>query len=852
MKPLKTFTIVARLPEKLTYLKDVAFNLYWSWNHEALNLFQRLDSDMWEKSDHNPVKMLGLVRQERLESLADDEGFLAHLHRVYESMQDYLNEPTWYLKTYGEESAVKIAYFSAEFGLTECVRIYSGGLGILAGDHLKSASELGIPLVGVGLLYQEGYFHQYLNADGWQGEQYPKNDFYNMPIELQRKENGDAILIEIAYADRTVKAQIWKVVVGRISLYLLDTNIEENSQEDREITDELYGGDSEMRIKQEILLGIGGIRALKAVGITPTVFHMNEGHSAFLALERIRCILDEKNLTFDEAVELTRSGNVFTTHTPVPAGIDRFPAQLMDKYFTSYYPKLNINRKKFLGLGRINANNEGESFSMAVLAIRLASHINGVSKLHGEVSRRMWMELWPNIPEKEIPITSVTNGTHPFSWISKDMASLYDRYLGPRWVKKPADMTIWKRVEQIPSEELWRTHERRRERLVAFARTRLIDQLHRQGSMPSEIERAEEVLNPEALTIGFARRFATYKRATLLFHDPVRLAHIMRNKDYPIQIIIAGKAHPKDTPGKELIRKIVHLARMEEFRSNIVFLENYDMVVSRYLVQGVDVWLNNPRRFMEASGTSGMKAAMNGVLNMSILDGWWDEAYEPNLGWAIGRGEDYNNYDYQDDVESQAMYNLLEKEVIPLFYDRGRDNIPRKWINYMKKTLMELCPVFNTNRMIREYTERFYLPAHIKYSGLEENNQARARALNDWKQKIYRNWSMVRIVRVEGDDIVSHQVGSKIAIEAKVQLGELAPEDVSVEIYHGYISTENQVLNGEIEKMSCNESNPSKTFTFRGEIICNHSGLYGYTIRVLPMHEDLANPHETGLIVWAN
>ena len=852
MQPLRTFTIIPTLPEKLKPLEKIAFNLQWTWNHEAIDLFRRLDPDLWEASGHNPVKMLGKIKQSRLEKVLDDDGFVAHLGRVDNALDNYLVANTWFKKTYGDNSKTVIAYFSAEFGLTESVRIYSGGLGILAGDHLKSSSDLGIPLVGVGLLYQEGYFHQYLNADGWQGELYPQNDFYNMPIQLVRNEDKTPCQIEVKLIGRKVTVQIWKIIVGRICLYLLDTNISLNNSEDRRITSELYGGDSEMRIKQEILLGIGGFRALKKIGVKPTVFHMNEGHSAFLALERIRCQMDEYNLSFDEAKELTKTGNVFTTHTPVPAGIDKFSPELMDKYFAHYYPLLKLTKSDFLGLGRRKDTSSLEDFSMAILAINLASYINGVSKLHGDISRKMWKDMWPEIPENEIPITSVTNGIHPSSWISKDMASLYERYLGPTWITEPGNLMIWKRVEEIPSEELWRTHARRRERLVAFARKRLKIQLQNQGALPSEIAKSNEVLNPEALTIGFARRFATYKRATLLFHDPVRLAQIMRNADRPIQIIFAGKAHPKDTPGKELIRKIVHLARMEDFRQHVVFLENYDITLSRYLVQGVDVWLNTPRRYMEASGTSGMKASVNGVLNMSILDGWWDEAYNLNTGWAIGSGEQYDDFSYQDDVESQAIYNLLEHEILPLFYDRGNNGIPRKWIEMMKSSMAEICPVFNTNRMLREYTERFYLPARNKFQELYADDQIKAKDLTKWKSHVIQNWSKIKFLKLQEDGIKETHVGSKIEIKATISLGNLNPDDINVEIYHGDINSRHTIVGGVSELMSCTgEASSENVYTFEGSISCSKSGLYGYTVRILPKSENLTHPHETGLILWA-
>ncbi|MEE4312408.1 MAG: alpha-glucan family phosphorylase [candidate division KSB1 bacterium] len=851
MQPLKSFTIIPSLPEKLSPMRDIAYNLWWAWDREAIDMFYRLDRNLWEETGHNPVKLLGQISQSRLNQRAEDDGYVAVVERVAKKLETYLKANTWYEKKYGDNKEIKIAYFSAEFGLTECLQNYSGGLGVLAGDHMKSASELGLPLVGVGLLYQVGYFHQYLNADGWQNEMYPENDFYNLPIQLVRNQDDDPQIIEVDYPGRKVFAQIWRVQVGRVQLYLLDTNIAQNRDADQNITDELYGGNDENRIQQEIMLGIGGIRTLKALGLHPSVFHMNEGHSAFLALERIRCAMEENQLSFDEAIDLIKAGNVFTTHTPVPAGIDHFPPQLLEKYFAHYYPQLKLNKSSFLGLGRREPANDSEQFSMAILAIRLASHINGVSKLHGQVSRDMWSDLWPGVPKSEIPITSVTNGIHPSSWISKDMGSLYDRYLGPTWMRKPVDVTIWKRVEQIPAEELWRTHERRRERLVAFARNRLKTQLERQGAFPSEIVKADEVLNPEALTIGFARRFATYKRAALLFHDPVRMAQIIRNRERPVQILFAGKAHPQDTPGKELIKKIIHLARMEDFRQHIVFLEDYDMAVARYLVQGVDVWLNTPRRLLEASGTSGMKAAVNGVLNLSVLDGWWDEAYTPNLGWSIGSGEQYDDLDYQDEVESQALYNLLEKEVIPLFYDRGKSNVPRKWIDMMKNSMSAISPIYNTNRMLGEYTERFYISALDKQNRMHENDQQRSKDLAAWKKRVQSNWSKIKFVDVQGDGEKEYPMGAQIAIVAKVELGDLSPEDVSVEIYHGKIDTQNEVATGKIDEMHCTSSD-DKVCTFEGKIECALSGQYGYTVRILPKHEDLVHAHETGLILWAS
>jgi starch phosphorylase len=855
MRPSHTFRVIPSLPTRLERLRDLAFNLWWSWNHEAIELFRRLDRDLWESTGHNPVLILGTIRQERLEQVAEDDGFLSHMDRVCREFDRYMHSKiTWYDKNHSESEARRIAYFSAEFGLTESLSIYAGGLGILAGDHLKSASDLGLPFIAVGLLYQEGYFRQYLNPDGWQQELYPENDFYNLPVILQRQVSGEPLLVEVEYPGRSVKAQLWQAQVGRVPLYLLDTNIQDNQPEDRDITDQLYGGDDDMRIRQEIMLGIGGIRALEALGLRPTVCHLNEGHSAFLALERIRLLMKEHKLSFAEAREAATAGHVFTTHTPVPAGIDRFRPELVDHYFGHYFPQLGLSRNEFLALGRMYPDDPHDSFSMAVLAMRLANRVNAVSQLHATVSRAMFQDVWPQVPNHQVPVFGITNGIHPRSWISHDMADLYDRYLGPRWVERPAELSVWKRVTRIPDEELWRTHERRRERLVAYARRRLRAQLERRGSRPSEIALAEEVLDPDALTIAFARRFATYKRATLLFHDAERLARIVGDKDRPVQIIYAGKAHPRDNPGKELIRQIIHQARSPEFRSRIVFLEDYDMTVARYLVQGVDVWLNTPKRPREASGTSGMKATANGALNLSILDGWWDEGYTSETGWAIGHGEEYDEdqSDYQDRVEANAIYDLLEKEIVPLFYERGRDGLPRGWIAKMKAAMRDHAGVFNTNRMVREYFERSYLPSAERSQRLTDGDFARAKALATWKADLHNQWTKVRLERVwsDGPDIQELKVGDQLQVQALVHLGTLNPTDVAVELYQGQLDADGLIVEGKAISMLIAQSKGKGKYVFAGAIPCQTSGRHGYALRILPQNDDLGNPFEMGLVLW--
>lgn len=851
MKPIRTFIVVPSLPEPLAPLKDLAYNIWWCWNPEAIALWRRLDPVKWEETYHNPVRMLGAISQERLEAKAKDEAFLANLQRVYESFNQYMNDhQTWYAKNHGFNEKPVVAYYSAEFGLTESVRLYSGGLGMLAGDHLKSASDLGIPLVAVGLLYRVGYFQQKLNAGGYQQEVYPENDFHNMPVMPVNDAQGNQIKIGVQLPGRNLSCLLWKLQIGRVPLYLLDTDTPDNSSGDRWITRELYGGDTETRIMQELVLGIGGLRALHALELHPCVYHMNEGHSAFLALERIAVAMERHQMSFREALELTRSGNVFTTHTPVPAGIDVFSKDLMEKYFSQYYSKLGISWQEFLDLGWQANTPKGDGFSMAVCALNLCGEANGVSKLHGAVSRRMWGDLYPSVPFQEIPIKSITNGVHTRSYASQEMSALFDRYLGPRWVMNPGDQTVWEKIDMIPMEELWRTHERRRERLVAFARSRLEKQLKARNAPPSEIARAQEVLNPEYLTIGFARRFATYKRATLLFKDKERLIRILTNKERPIQIIVAGKAHPKDEPGKNYIKEIVKESNDERLRRHIVFIEDYDVVVARYLVQGVDVWLNNPRRPQEASGTSGMKAAANGVLNLSILDGWWDEAYAPGIGWAIGTREEFENPDYQDEVEANSLYELLEKEVAPTFYDLSSDHLPRRWITMMKQCMKEVNPVFNTNRMVAEYTDRFYVPGDRRYRALSANDRQRARDLAAWLANVRNSWNHIRIENIEANGSSEHRVGDILEVKAKVHLHHLKASDVLVQVFHGSMVSDGDITHGEIVDLQLIKQEGAVA-EFKGGIALASSGKMGLAVRVMPSHDDLVHPLLTGHILWA-
>lgn len=850
-RPIRTFTVLPHLPRRLEGLHNLAYNLWWCWNHDAVALFRRIDPELFEQLDNSPVKLLGAVDQGRMEQLQKDEGFLAHMDRVVRSFEHYLNGPTWYQETYGQSGECRIAYFSAEFGIHESVPVYSGGLGVLAGDHLKSASDLGLPLVGVGLMYREGYFRQYLNVDGWQQERYPENDFYNLPLIPEMKADGvGPLVVSVPFPGREVHARVWRIQVGRVPLYLLDTNIPQNSAEDRTITARLYGGDHDMRVRQEMILGIGGVRALRALGKAPTVCHMNEGHSAFCNLERIRLMMEQTGKDFAAAREAVAAGAVFTTHTPVPAGNDTFAAPLIEHYLGYLAPQLGLDKHEFLGLGRQNPKDHGEPYCMTVLAIRLANVTNGVSKLHGKVSRKMWKGIWTELPEVEIPITSITNGVHVPSWVSADMMQLYERYLGLHIEERPTDYGVWKRAEHIPDAELWRTHERRRERLVAFARHRLKSQLRHRGAPPAEIARADEVLDPDALTIGFARRFATYKRGTLLFRDLARLSAILNDKDRPVQIIFAGKAHPRDHGGKELIAEILHVARRPEFRRRIVFLEDYDMNMARYLVQGVDVWLNNPRRPLEASGTSGMKVSCNGGLNLSILDGWWVEGYHQDNGWAIGAGEEYVDLTYQDDVESRAIYDLLEQEIVPAFYNRTNDGLPRAWLKHMKRAIASNTAYFNTNRMVQEYMEKCYWPSNERFAQLAGEGLNKAVGLAQWRKRLAHAWPHVCVESVHANGADPMRVGAHLDVQARVSLGGLSPDDVEVQLFHGLVDSMGEIPSPGTAPMSHNGHPEGSAWNFHGTIPCRTSGQHGFAVRVLPRHPDLGNPFEPGLICW--
>ncbi|MBI5687155.1 MAG: alpha-glucan family phosphorylase [Verrucomicrobia bacterium] len=851
MKNIRVFNIVANLPEELSGLRTLAFNLWWSWDAEAIELFRRLDREMWRCCYHNPVRLLGQVDQSRLQTLRADSGFLAHLRRVLARMDRYMTEPTWFQKAHDGAAKADMAYFSLEFGIHECLPIYSGGLGVLAGDHLKSASDLGLPLVGFGLLYRNGYFEQQLNADGWQLEAYPDNDFYNMPISPALAANGERLKVTVDLPGRRVVAQVWHAQVGRVSLYLLDTNLQENPPADRNITSTLYGGDKDMRIRQEMLLGVGGFRALRALGFHPRVCHMNEGHAAFLALERVRTMMKEHELNFAEAREAVEAGTVFTTHTPVPAGIDVFHPDLVEHYFGGFRHELGLSRDQFLALGRGNPSDHGEGFNMAILALRTSAKRNGVSKLHGSVSRRMWRSLWPDLTEQEVPISHITNGVHTHSWLSSEMSFLFETYLGNRMKEEPTDASVWEAIREIPDAELWRTHERQRERLIAHARRHLRWELERRGGTAAEIAEAEEVLDPRVLTIGFARRFAGYKRATLLLKDPARLKRLVTNARQPVQFIFCGKAHPEDNTGKETIRQLVHFIRDPELRRHIIFIENYDVNIAHYMVQGSDVWLNNPRRPHEASGTSGMKATINGAINLSTVDGWWAEAASLDNGWSIGSGEEYADLDYQDKVECGDLFDLLEKEVVPLFYDRGPDGLPRHWIQRMKTSIRTIGPFFNSTRMVRDYVEQFYLPCADRFARLTTHKVKAARQLTAWKQHVAAHWGRIHISPAQDTGAAEVVAGQELTINITVALDGLKAGDISAQIVFGPLEAEGSLKRIQTVPMKPAASEPGNAVRFTGKIVCQASGRFGYAVRILPQHPDLNDPLDMRLVHWA-
>ena len=852
-------TVNPQLPKRIEKLSKISNNLWWSWNTEFLRLFRKIDNDLWEKCGKNPVKFLKQVSQDRLEAVSKDLIFLHEYDKCVENFEDYMNsKDTWFANKYPDNKDDLIAYFSAEYGLDETIPIYSGGLGILSGDHLKSASDLGIPLVAVGLLYKNGYFHQKINGNGEQETEYHDIDLHDLPINPVKNENGDDLIIYLKFPKRRIYLKVWQINVGRVKLYLLDSDIEKNNPEDRDVTLRLYGGDQEMRIRQEIVLGMGGVNLLtRALKLEPTVYHMNEGHSSFLILELIKNVIKEKQVSFDVARDIVSSQTVFTTHTPVPAGNDIFPISLVEKYFKDFWPRLTISREEFLKLGMKPCEELENGFNMGILALKVAGKKNGVSKLHGAVSRELFADVWPEIAANESPIDYVTNGIHTCSWLAPSLKQLYNKYLIPYWQDKIQYDYVWEKVRNIPDDKLWNVHQARKEKLLSIVKDNVTERLRRSGYNYEDINAITSKINPNALTIGFARRFATYKRATLIFKELERITQILNNADRPVQLIFAGKAHPADKQGQDLIKFIHDVSMMPQFKGKIFLLENYNIAMSRYLISGVDVWLNNPRRPMEASGTSGQKASVNGVVNFSVLDGWWAEGYNQKNGWRIGFNSDYESYEAQDVTDSQNIYETLEQKIIPAYYNKDKNGISKEWMDYMKESIVSTGGKYSTSRMLSDYTSKFYIPLcnlHNKYyKDLSDVTQ-----FNTWKTDMYRNWKDIKITQKEDNlNNISIDAGNCISVKCQVELPNIKPEFVSVECYYGKI-LENGVVEDisiipmqQVKSKSKNaETENSKIFEYETKIELKTGGNYGYTFRVMPKNDMLLDSANMNLVKW--
>ncbi len=838
---IHSFNVQPNLPDNIKFLEELASDMWFTWNAHAIALFVQIDPQLWTTAKRNPKWFLGCVPQKRFEELSKDQNFINLLNQVKDSYYAYKNEKhTWYNDHHQENGNLLTAYFSMEYGIGEGLPIYSGGLGMLAGDHIKSASDLGMPIIGVGLFYKQGYVQQVINREGWQNEEYPDNDWAHMPVERVEKDGKD-IIVDIPLGGETVKACVWRVPVGRTSLYLLDTNLQENTPAQRAITEKLYGGDRENRIRQEVVLGIGGVKALSAMGIFPTVYHINEGHSAFLLFQRIIDLMHNEKLSFEQAREKVWTTSVFTTHTPVIAGNEHFDPALVRKYMDFYAREMGLTWEQFLEIGKETP--ESPMYCMTVVALRLAAFCNGVAKLHGEVSREMWHNLWPNLPKAEVPITSITNGIHSSSWISHELNDLYRKYLynnNQLGYIDPSDAQAWEKIYDIPNNELWDVHTSRKNKLINMVRGRLQRQLTRQGMDVMTVKKASQVLRPDVLTIGFARRFATYKRATLLFKDLNRLDKIINNPARPVQFVFAGKAHPADTAGKEFIKLIVGLTQNDpRFKGKIVFVEDYNMNVARYMVQGVDVWLNNPIRPMEASGTSGMKAALNGALALSILDGWWDEVGPCDFGWSIGGNENYKTEAERDAVEAESLYSLLEQDIAPTYYAKAEnETFSPAWVALMKESVKHIAPFFNTHRMVKEYYEKFYVPANNYGLVLAENGKVQAVA--DWRKQIADNWYRVSITDMTQAPAEAILMGDKVNFKARVSLGNLKPEEVQVEVFLGKRGNVGGIVKMATVAMNCTGKD-GETYLYEASASPANSGRQDYALRVLPKNDSLPN-----------
>ncbi|MDQ4051300.1 MAG: alpha-glucan family phosphorylase [Actinomycetota bacterium] len=860
MRAIRRFTVRPVLPDALSALGDLAGNLRWSWHPETQDVFAEVEPTLWEANGQDPVRLIGEVGRERLEMLAADEGFRERLQAAKADLDRYLGEDRWYQRRGPEQGPASIAYFSPEFGITAVLPQYSGGLGILAGDHLKAASDLGVPIIGVGLLYRHGYFKQSLSREGWQQETYPVLDPDGLPISLLREADGSRATISIALpGGPDLKARIWVASVGRVPLLMLDTDVEGNPDHYVEITDRLYGGNSEHRLRQELLLGVGGVRALRTYSrITgapaPEVFHTNEGHAGFLGIERIRELTvadDGPRLDIDTALEVGRASTVFTTHTPVPAGIDRFPRTLVEQYFAAEggaTPGVPVERILALGTEDYEGG-DASVFNMAVMGFRLAQRANGVSLLHGHVSRGMFSGLWPAFDEAEVPIGSITNGVHAPTWVAREIFELATQH----GVDAESDDTeaYWAAVDKVSGADMWSVKRRLRERLVVDARKRLTRSWEERGSAKAELGWIDNALDPDVLTIGFARRVPSYKRLTLMLSDPERLKALLLHPERPVQLVIAGKSHPADDGGKKLIQEMVRFADDPEVRHRIVFLPNYDIAMAQPLYPGCDVWLNNPLRPYEACGTSGMKAALNGGLNLSILDGWWDEWYDGDNGWAIPSADGVDDPDKRDDLEATALYELIENDVAPRFYDVDPEGVPTRWVEMLRHTLKSLGPKVLATRMVRDYTRQLYAPAAEVSRALNADYNG-ARDLAVWKAKVRGAWGAVKVEYVESGGIGdAAEVGAVMNVRAFVALGELSPDDVAVQVVHGKINSEDELTNTTLDELRAAESYEGGRHRFDGDVTLATSGAFGYTVRVVPRHGLLTSSAELGVVAMA-
>lgn len=858
MRAIRRFTVRPVLPPALTALGELAANLRWSWHPPTQDVFAAVDPELWEAVGHDPVRLLGEVAPERWQQLADDDGFVGWLAQARGDLEHYLTEPRWFQNA-GGETPRSIAYFSPEFGITAVLPQYSGGLGILAGDHLKAASDLGVPIVGVGLLYRHGYFKQSLSREGWQQETYPVLDPDGLPMSLLREADGSRATISIQLPDGPdLLARIWVASVGRVPLLMLDTDVEGNPDHYVEITDRLYGGNSEHRLRQELLLGIGGVRALRAYcRITgapePEVFHTNEGHAGFLGIERIRELTVDPagpGLDLDTAIEVGRASTVFTTHTPVPAGIDRFPCELVEQYLGEAGATPGVPVERVLALGAEDyAGGDPGVFNMAVMGFRLAQRANGVSQLHGHVSRGMFNGLWPAFDEAEVPISSITNGVHAPTWVAREIFALAAAHgADPSGEDTEA---FWAAVDHVSSGDMWRTKRVLRERLVHDARRRLRKSWEKRGATKAELGWIDNALDPDVLTIGFARRAASYKRLTLMLRDPERLRKLLLDPERPVQLVIAGKAHPADDGGKRLIQQIVQFADDEDVRHRIAFLPNYDIAMAQPLYPGCDVWLNNPLRPYEACGTSGMKAALNGGLNLSILDGWWDEWYDGENGWALPSVDGVDDVDKRDDLEAAALYDLLENEVTPRFYDLDHEGVPTRWVEMLRHTLKSLGPKVLATRMVRDYVRELYAPAAQNSRSLNSDYHG-ARDLAQWKARVRAAWPGVRIEHVDAQGIGDAvEVGSTITVRAYVALGDLSPDDVAVQLVHGRVDAEDVLVETNVTPLRLVESYDGGRHRFDGAVDLGRSGPFGYTVRAVPGNPHLSAVAELGVVTLA-